>query len=313
MSRNIKAFFNLRSTVFQFAILLTFLSIYSILSNVLGNYDPEFSAKVTISYVTLTFVGIIFTLVSKYLFKDKFLNPNNVIITTSIIFLLLMPVGEMQLILIPGALLFTLIINKFLRYKKMPIFNPAAVGLTGFYVLLEIFIHLGLLKENIFISWWGANLFKGVDPLNLLQIIVGIGITGLLIYFSYFYKKTNLTFSFILSFLVFTFISSMTSGILMQDLLWGYLRGNLLFLTFVMIAEPKTSTTNPQNQILYGILGGLLLFLLSNLRSRGIIDYSGSIELLVILMLNAIFFLEKNGKSIISNVGNIQTASGKTA
>ena len=138
----------------------------------------------------------------------------------------------------------TELIQRLVRSKFGPIFNPAAVA--------------GLVAStwNYLPGWWGVSfapriqiISEGISVATILTIIIA----G---YVAYTYRKLWIVFSGLIALAVTYFIA------FGRNPLFLVFEGTLAFFFVVMVVEPKTSPVVKQQQIIFGSLVGVLSILL---------------------------------------------------
>lgn len=308
MFKDYKIFLNRKSTVFQYAIVLLIFSIFTLVSyinislNQFGVIAENTFYDALYIFLTLNTIFFVYIYLAKALLKDKFINPLNTYITLNIIFLLLLPSLKLSIVLVPLSFIITIITNRIVRYNRQPIFNPAALGIFISFTFIYLLNLLGIVNENIFVSWWGANLIKGVPPYNFLFILLGLIWLGILFYYA---KRNNklvygatFTLSFIIVELILALINNSSSLLnTLDDFILRYIGGNLFFFGLVMLVEPKTSPTSKIEQFYYGIITAILYANFLILLSKVDIGSFGQLnEIFIILIMNLIFFISKRFK-----------------
>lgn len=311
MFREYKIFLNPKSNVFQFAILVLAFSLFSIASS----YNPMADFADTIGNKTfydaiyifgiLHLIFFLYTFAAKKFLDDKFFNPLNLYITLNIIFVVLKPDLELSIILIPLCFFITIVLNKLTRYKGQPVFNPAAFGIFISFIFFYLLTLIGVFNENIFVSWWGANVIKGVQPFEIWQVLLGLICIALFIYFGIKNNKGIYGLSFIMLFLLiqgYTFVLNKwvwkidTAPI--NEIFLGFIIGNLFYFGLIMLIEPKTSPTNRKQQFLFGAIAAVIYSLLLISGDAFVSGIFGElIEIVVILIMNFMFFSSKLLKS----------------
>jgi Na+-translocating ferredoxin:NAD+ oxidoreductase RnfD subunit len=161
------------------------------------------------------------------------------LITVLILFLLFDPTSPWWVF--PLVRLVTELAQYFLRTPGGPVFNPAAFGT----ILVSFF--------DILPSWWGVNqpprfLLAG-EEISIFAFFTLFG-AG---YVAYRYRKLPLCITAFLSFLIFYPL------IVGESPLYIAFEGTLLFFLLVMAPEPKTSPVPTKDQIVYGLIVGLLI------------------------------------------------------
>jgi hypothetical protein len=281
MLKEYKVFFNIKNKVLQFFIFLQILSILGLLTNIQEK-------NVIINFISINLISIGYLGFAKVILKDRFINPFNSYISALILFLIIHVFSDDSLFFIPFILVTTILVNRLIRFTNQPIFNPIALGIFILYFIFYILFALGFIQSNIFISWWSASLVRGVE-ISVFSIVVTI---FLLVAFLYFGIKFNKIYYSLITIIIFLIIQFA----LFHDLyrLLGLISGNLFFLAFIMLSEPKTSPTKKKTQIVFGLIAGILYSLLYLLDYNDrLIDFGNTIELILILIMNIIYFITK--------------------
>lgn len=133
----------------------------------------------------------------------------------------------------------TEIIQRVWRLPTGPVINPAAGGI----------IVIGFLTGYL-PTWWATNFAPRLEVGLSLAAILTTCVAG---YVAYRYKKLPLVISSLVSCLLLLGLTGILAPIYLL------LDGTLLFYLLVMAAEPKTSPVLLNQQILYGLLIGILL------------------------------------------------------
>ena len=167
----------------------------------------------------------------------------------------------------------------------MPILNPVAAGLFGVFLLALIsnwILSFTNIQNNYisapFVSWWGAAYLGYWSILFLLPALYVATIT---------IPKWKYFLSFFGTFLI------------LQYSLFGYndyfiLTGTLYFAIGIMALEIKTSPIKTNEQIIFGITGGIILII-----SNMYLHYYPILS--AILILNLLFFIKKYFKVQLPN------------
>lgn len=248
---------NFRNITFRFTLYLLFFAFISLLDHLIFGTDGTPKSYYFINMGIITGVFISWYFLFRVLKKIK-LNYLHLTITAIILFLLIHPITPWYYVLITACI--TVMFKSFVRYKGSPIFNPANIGLfVGFYITY-ILKQLGLVKETLFISWWGGDLLRNIWERNIF-VVVPVLLLLSFIYYVWKFRKQNHALSFMVTYLLatgmmffFNKIDNIVPG------LYKVLVSAFGFLVLVMVAEPKTSPIRPHHQIILGIIGGLLTF-----------------------------------------------------
>lgn len=294
MINDILKLVNWKNVTFQFSILLVVVLCLSFFDLIWFANDNAERIRDFVNVIVLFAISEGFYVLNYYFFKIKNVNYLHLGITASIIFLVVHPTTPwfMYIVVMVMALL-----GKFLiRGKSGPIFNPAALGIALGYVVSVVLVKIGLLQETLFESWWGSDLqFTFYRYLPVLWVLSA----GLLFGFLYYAKrfnKLNHGFAYYLTYMIISFLYLQVKGmpISSNTYLLNLFTGSFIFLSFVMVTEPKTSPIMKNQQIWLGITGGIILFIFSNI----IPDYLPflNIEIPVVsalLVLNLITYMVK--------------------
>lgn len=214
----------LKKPVNIFTILL---SIYSLIS--LGvNYDIE---KLIFLFSLLVFMLLGNFLINKFYIKLSYINT---LISMMIFFLILESISIINLVLL--TVIFYII--RILRYKNSPVINPVVGGILGLYLLSFL-----LPLDITYAHWWGGAYLGFISLLFLIPVVC---------YSIYKFRKH---YYFLALFFSFIIIDSLLNGFT-----WFHITtGTLYFALGIMFLEIKTSPTMKLDQIIIGILGGVLL------------------------------------------------------
>lgn len=199
----------------QMVFVLTFLSIFSIIE------IRELSLILNI------FSSLLAALIHDYLKFGKIKESS--IITSFFIAGILHPINPL---IIFASTIIALLSKDFIRYKSLPIYNPAALSLSIFYFLG--FPH----------SWWIS--------FSLIPIIV----FGIILMYKF--KRLEMVLTFILT---YNILSSILFKVDILNLnIW--LDKQLLFFSFFMLTEPKTSPFTKKGRIIYSLFSAIIALLL---------------------------------------------------
>ena len=295
MINDIKKMLTWNNVTFRFAILLVVVLSLSFIDLIwFASTDAE-RIHDTINLVVLFAVSEGFYILNYYFIKLKNVNYLHLGITASIIFLLVHPTTPwfMYVVVMVLALL-----GKFLiRYKGAPVFNPAALGIALGYVVSVGFVKLGILKETLFESWWGADLQFTFYKFAPVLWVISVLLLASLIYFAKRYNKLNHAVSYYVAYIIITFLYLQVKGVPVtwSTYLLNIFTSSFIFLAFVMVSEPKTSPILKNQQVWLGILGAIFLFITNNF----IPDYFPLLNVeiptvLALLLLNGVTFLVKS-------------------
>ncbi len=188
-----------------------------------------------VSLVIIFVVCILTNFIFSKIFKLPFQYESSVI-TALILFLILLPVENLQTGIAVGVASFLAIFSKyFLVLRNTHIFNPAAFGIFAV-------TFLGYFFEMFSISfWWVGSLY--LLPIVLLASLVVIIKT----------RKNFLFISSLVAALLGTILSAYFFQISFFTLLYStFISGPILFLAGFMLTEPHTIAKNNFQQIFYG-------------------------------------------------------------
>jgi len=224
----------------------------------------KFSPELVLRFLIIT--G--FTLLIEYLAwrvrKVPNFFPSAGFVTAFIVFLLSEPSTPIYLVLL--APLFAVLQKQFIRPWGNHVFNPAAFGLfvSAFF-------------GNI-VSWWGPNL-------NVLAFWAIILLCG---YISQIYiHHWKITVPFWLTVILISFIRSGSITLALSQLSVGA----FIFFSLVMLPEPMTAPNGEANKYIYGVLIGILSFVLAR------VPFSQDPLIASLLLGNATFEIFENIKS----------------
>ena len=207
------------------------LMIISLLINFLFSFQ-QYGLLQTLPILALTvFTTFFLDLLILYVKYRRFVFSDSAIISGLFISLILAP-GQNFLIYIAASLI--AILSKYLiSYKERHPFNPAIFG---------IFTMSFVFGANL--SWWGAS------------SIIAVLVMGLLV--NYQFRRFNQSLTFLASYAVLIFIASLGNSLITISELFSPV---LYFFAFFMFIEPRTSPQSKNNRTLYGMIGGLIVFL----------------------------------------------------
>ena len=108
--------------------------------------------------------------------------------------------------------------------------------------------------------------------------------------------KWRITLSYLLTFFLAVSIYTYSSSIGLWNILFQMLSGGLLFGSVFMATDPVTSPISYKGQILYGILLGIITFLI-----RTLTNYPEGVMLSILIMNVFVFFVDKIGSRVVFN------------
>ena len=154
MGEGLEKLFNFKSALVQYTLLLSLFLLTSLTESAVN--DPNIRASLIINFLSFYIPSLILFSITTILLKLKGVNYFNYSITTIILYLLVHPTTPWWILSL--TMVTTITAKYFIRYKQLPVFNPAALGLFLTYYVSVLLQKLGLLKETLFVSWWGAEL-----------------------------------------------------------------------------------------------------------------------------------------------------------
>lgn len=262
--------------------------------------------------LAVVFGGIkLYYIFNYYVLKLPNLNPLNLTITGVILYLLIHPSTPWWMFLVAvGA---TLAGKKVFRYKNQPVFNPAALGLFIAWLISLLLVLAGLMRETLFISWWGADLMYDILNQVPLLSLLSFALSAGLVYYAYKFRKLVHALFFLVTYLICytAFVLAGTGALPSLNYFIATATGSLMFLVFVMVTEPKTSPVIPSQQVWLGITGGVLLFLFYNFFPENIPALSlEAPDIVALLILNLLTFVVK--QRFLVSKPPVQPSSGNT-
>ncbi|HLL60538.1 MAG TPA: hypothetical protein VK338_02380 [Candidatus Nitrosocosmicus sp.] len=251
---------NINTRYCFFVLFFSLISIYDLFIHDPGNII-DYILRMTSVVVT---AGLSYFLLLK-LFKIK-LNIWYFIITQIILILLIHPTNTLWYF--PLTVGITVLLKAVVRFKGSPIFNPAGFGLFVTFYLTDLLHKLGLTKESLFVSWWGSDIVRTMYETSMILRIIPIILLLTFIYFAWRFRKLLHASFFAFTFIVFMLVYSAIQGSANEfnqvtQLIFALTLNAFAFLTLVMVSEPKTSPILRNHQITLGILGGVLLFVVT--------------------------------------------------
>lgn len=227
-------FFNKKTMFSKVNIFLYLLIIYTLGAFYFNRNDFGLLFVNLVSLLVLTGIGYgIF-----YLLKLKMPKFSTFLISILIIFLLLFPEEyTLSVFIIHILLVVGLFLVKFIRVHNKPIINPAVFA----FIFASIVVLLVPVADFVFISWWGGAYGGYIGLALLLPLVIYAGIA---------FKKWPLLLAF---FITQTIIFALFENI--EFTIFTY----TIFLAGVMLLEIKTSPIKFHEQIVFGIVGALLV------------------------------------------------------
>lgn len=232
---------------------LIVLSAYSLILSLFGLLSYSILSLVVSLAIIISSCFVANYLLAKFFHVTP--NKESYLITALILFLILLPPGNMQEYLILGLVSIIAISSKYVFIiKKQHIFNPAAVGLT-----VGSFFGAGVI-------WWvGSSWF--LLPVLILGFLILKKVT-----------KMKMFFVFILTAILSLFIFGYFKANALDALILLFTSWPLLFLGLVMLTEPATTPTTVKTQSIYAAIVG---FLSGVLYPLGIFTMTPEIALLI--------------------------------
>lgn len=214
---------------------LIIMVLYSFVVSVIGKL-PYDVVSLFIHLLVITISCVITNSICSFLFKAP-TNTESTAITALILFFLLWPLTSPTNIAITALAGLIAMTSKYvIAYKKIHVFNPAA---------LSIFI-LGLFGFGNAIWWAGSEILLPVT------VIVGFLIVRKI-------RRFHLVVSFISTALFLISMRQLLRDIpLNETLLQLILSDPLIFFATVMLTEPLSTPPKKELQILYGVIVGIL-------------------------------------------------------
>ena len=178
--------------------------------------------------------AIVFDLIFNYVKNRKVIVPYSAYISGLIIALLLEPSTEFTVLLF--VILVAISSKHLLRWKGKTVFNPATFAIV-FSALFLVFS----------VTWHGTNSWPVILVVGLL-LLYKIG-------------RLAIGLSFYIFFGVLMALNSIILGLgIVTALTSFFLGGYVIFFSFFMVTEPKTTPFTTKGQILFGILAALFSF-----------------------------------------------------
>ncbi|MCX8035347.1 MAG: hypothetical protein N3A71_03655 [Candidatus Dojkabacteria bacterium] len=291
-------FFTLKNTTFQFVLVLLAFVFYHLVFRIFqdslwGIFVYDLISKIIV--LALVF-GIYYFIATKYF--NIFVNPLNLMISG----ILLLAILDVQTNMIYWILIaiFLIIFKAFIRYQGGPIFNPTMASIFGLLVVLDVLSFVFRLQPiDLSVSWWAGNVLKIFDNL-FIQYFLAISIALVFVYYAYKFKKIYLSISFIIFATVFkiidlvSFINTFDLGLSDITRLVVDIFLSMVFFSFVMFNEPKTTPIEVTQQVFYGFVGAFIIFLLQFLpESLSDLHIFYSTEVFITIIVNLIYFLDR--------------------
>ncbi len=313
MIKVITGYFDIRSKLTQFSILIFLFSLISLFQ--LFN-QPRLFYSSAVSLLLINLFVLAYHVLSKKYLHDKLLNLQNIMISANIIYLIVHPMefdgfNNLAFFDLFLAVFLGVICNRFLRYKGFPIFNPAALAVMLTFIFTSLLVQLDLRDMPMFISWWGANLLKISDINSISNFVTALIFGGLFVYYSNSFRKSYYGFIFLISYFLLYFGSAIMDNQTINGTLSHFVNVVLtfgIFFAFVMLSEPKTSPIGGEILVIYGFVAAFVYFLLDALSQTGFaefgfLDLGDNIAIYTIIFMNLIYFIQKYRKNVGKNKG----------
>ncbi|OGK51779.1 hypothetical protein A3B02_02525 [Candidatus Roizmanbacteria bacterium RIFCSPLOWO2_01_FULL_42_14] len=256
MISKLSPYFKLKSAVTQFFIFLSCFALISFADMYLFSTRSErIHMFIVLAAIILTISGLVY-IVHGILQRTE-LNPLHIAISGIIVFLIIHPTQSLILFVVALTLAVS---SKLIRFRGQPILNPAATGIALTFYLSA------LARKSVFMSWWGADMVQNFTKGNVLVYYsLAVIFLGGFIYFAWKFNKSSYIASFVMTHLLFIFYTTLqTTGSSAETIAFiiASFFNSFAFLALVMIPEPKTSPSSPKQQVIVGIFGGIVLYML---------------------------------------------------
>ncbi len=160
----------------------------------------------------------------------------------------ILAVGEAFHVVIIAALL-AILSKHIIKIKGKHIFNPASFGLVS---VIYIF--------GAAHAWWASREFLAV-------LILGL-------YVVYRFERFHLVLAYLVSYALMFSVFSLFAGQNPSGILGQLLDPTLLFFTFLMLIEPKTSPFTTKGRIVFGIVAAFFTFALPFVYTFNLIPFN---------------------------------------
>lgn len=262
MIRNLKTFFNPKSTLTQFFFLLCVIAGLATVDLFVGANPAEKQVFVIHIFTTaITALALLYILRETLMLKG--IQPANFLITTLIIYLLIHPTNPFYFLVIALGIAAVERIMKY-KYRFMAIFNPAALAIFITFVIIYALNLLGFTQSSLIVSWWGADMQQGfLSNIAFLQIFVVSGLVIAFVRAITLYRKYVLTGTFFMTVMFIAYYVNLSqdySSVRTIQFMSASLFNSFAFMMLVMIPEPKTSPPFIKQQALIGIFGGIMYY-----------------------------------------------------
>lgn len=262
MIRDLKTFFNPKSTLTQFFFLLTVIAGLATFDLFVGAQAAEKQLFV-IHIFTTAIVSISLLYILREHLMLKGVQPANFLVTTLIIYLLIHPTNPFYFLIIALCIAAGERILKY-KYRFMAIFNPAALSIFITFIVIYILNLIGITDASFIVSWWGADMQQGfLSHIVFLQILVASGLVIAFIRAIVLYRKYVLVGTFFMTVMFISYYVNLSldySSVKTIQFMSASLFNSFAFMMLIMIPEPKTSPPFIKQQALIGIFGGIMYY-----------------------------------------------------
>lgn len=248
--------FNFHNTLTQFAVFMTLLAGLAIL-------DAGDSA---LRSASMFIIGTATVIVCSHIIQSfrpiVGFQTVNLYITSVICFLLIHPTQPTQWLILTICIAAAL---KYIIHPPIRLINPAAAAISATYLISKLFSGFAG-KSVLFVSWWGTDFTHSFLQAPLIHIfIAGVSLLGCL-YFVISFRKTLLAGTFFMTFMALITLAELSQNFTTAESLLFIQEaffGSIAFFTCIMVCEPKTSPQLPKHQLIIGVLGGILAYVLT--------------------------------------------------
>ncbi|OGK15646.1 hypothetical protein A3H80_02140 [Candidatus Roizmanbacteria bacterium RIFCSPLOWO2_02_FULL_37_19] len=265
MLPEVRKFFNIRNPLFQFFLYLAFFVLIAHLDLLLFSKNSSDQLRFTIQLITILITGILLYIVSVLKLNFRHANPLNILISSMIVYILIHPTNPW--IFFPLTIFFAWIGKYFIKYKNLPMFNPAGFGIFLTYYVTTFLQKIGVSNDVLLVSWWGADMQQYfLNEIPIFNMMVSLLLLFGFLYFIQKYNKHILVSTFFVTFSIIFLLYNFFFHITFQEsikILSMNMFTSFAFLMLIMIPEPKTSPNLSKHQTVIGILGASVLFFLT--------------------------------------------------
>lgn len=296
MIQELQKYLQLKNPITQFFVFLCILLGVTLVDLLLYESSSSMRIAYLINLAIVMGSGILYVILNYYIFKFPNVNVANIGISAIIIYLVVHVTSPWWIYVLTMACMF---LGKLLiRYKNLPVFNPAALGIVIAYLVTYALKAAGVTQQTLFESWWGADIqFTFAEKIPLLYVIPILLLPGFFIAAKRFNKLQHAVwYFFTYTFLYVLYLFGREGSISnVGEMLLSFATGSYLFLAFVMVTEPKTSPVQKDHQMFLGIAGGTLLLLFLHIFPAIFPWYRLEIPTVsALLTLNALTWVVKN-------------------